>query len=97
LKEGSKNPGERIYVDTSSISGENFGGSNFWTLIVDDCIDFFWSSFLKKKSDLKDKVVNFTQEYKTKDIKVKFVSCDAGENKALENHCKHKKWNECLF
>jgi hypothetical protein len=32
----SKNPGERMYIDISSIKGERFGGSKRWTLIVDD-------------------------------------------------------------
>ena len=45
---------------------------------------------MKKKSDLKEKLVNFIQELKTKKIDVKFVRCDnAGENKALEDHCNH--------
>jgi hypothetical protein len=89
-KGGSQNSGERIYIDISSIKGENFGGSKFWALIVDDYTDFCWSYFLRKKSDLKEKLVNFIQELKTKIIDVKFVRYDdAGENKALEDHCNH--------
>jgi hypothetical protein len=65
-KGGSKNPGERFYIDISSIKGESFGGSRFWTFIVDDYTDFCWSYFLKKKSDLKEKVANFIQELKAK-------------------------------
>jgi hypothetical protein len=93
-KGGSQNSGERIYIDISSIKGENFGGSKFWALIVDDYTDFCWSYFLRKKSDLKEKLVNFIQELKTKKIDVKFVRCDnAGENKALEDHCNHVSIN----
>jgi hypothetical protein len=28
--QGSKNPGERLYIEISSIEGEIFGGSKFW-------------------------------------------------------------------
>ena len=35
---GSKVPGERLYVDISSIKGESYGGAKFWALVVDDCI-----------------------------------------------------------
>ena len=96
-KGGSQNPGERLYIDISSIATESFGGSKFWTLIVDDCTNFCWSYFLKKKSDLKEQVTNLIQELKTKDIEVKFVRCDdAGENIALEKHCKQIGMNVCF-
>jgi hypothetical protein len=72
-KGGSKTSGARIYIDMSSIKGESFGGSKFWALIVDVYTDFCWRNFLKKKSDLKEKFVNFIQELITKKIDVKFV------------------------
>jgi hypothetical protein len=38
---GSRNlPGERLYVDISSIKERNFGGAKFWALIVDNYTDF---------------------------------------------------------
>jgi hypothetical protein len=44
-------PGERLYIDTSSVKTESFGGSKFWLLVADDCTDVAWSAFLNKKSD----------------------------------------------
>jgi hypothetical protein len=33
-------PGERVYLDISSIKGESHGGSCFWALVVDDHTDY---------------------------------------------------------
>ena len=86
---GSKIPGERLFVDISSIKSESYGGAKFWALIVDDYTDFCWSFFLKKKSDLKCKVVDVINELKAMERPVSFVRCDdAGENKSLEQLCK---------
>ena len=48
-KEGSQAPGERVYLDISSIKEKSYGGSCFWVLIVDDYTDYCWSIFLKAK------------------------------------------------
>jgi hypothetical protein len=39
-KGGSQVPGERIYLDISSIKDESYGGSCFWALVVDDYTDY---------------------------------------------------------
>jgi hypothetical protein len=89
--QGSKNPGERLYIDIISIKGESFGGSKFWALIIDDCTNYCWSYFLNKKSILKEKITSLILELKDLDIKVKILRCDdARENKALEDECKGK-------
>jgi hypothetical protein len=44
-KGGSQVPGERVYLDISSIKGESYGGSCFWALVVDDHTDYCWSLF----------------------------------------------------
>ena len=44
-KEGSQAPGERVYLDISSIKDKSYGGSRFWVLIVDDYTDYCWSIF----------------------------------------------------
>jgi hypothetical protein len=36
----SQVPGERFYLDISSIKGESYGGSCFWALVVDDQTDY---------------------------------------------------------
>jgi hypothetical protein len=45
--------GERLYVDISSIHEMSFGGSKSWALIVVDNSGYFWSYFMKHKSELK--------------------------------------------
>jgi hypothetical protein len=36
----SKNPGESVFIDISSIQQKSLGCSKFWLLVVDDCTDF---------------------------------------------------------
>jgi hypothetical protein len=50
--------GERVYLDSSSIKAESYGGSCFWTLVVDDHTDYCGSLFLKAKNDLKGFFLN---------------------------------------
>ena len=44
-------PGERIFIDTSSIKEKTLGGSKYLLGIVDDASNYTWGSMLKKKSD----------------------------------------------
>jgi len=85
----SKVPGERLFIDISSVKGKSYSGSKFWLLVVDDNSDMAWSWFLKQKSDLKDKLLPFVKQLKNKDKKtVKYIRCDnAGENKKFEEAC----------
>jgi hypothetical protein len=48
-KGGSQTPGERVYLDISSIKGESYGGSCFWALVLDDHTDYCWSLFEGKE------------------------------------------------
>ena len=90
-KEGSRTPGERVYLDISSIKNKSYGGSRFWVLIVDDYTDYCWSIFLKAKSDLKAKVTTLLTDLKIAGVNVKFIRCDdSGENKALFEECHSK-------
>jgi hypothetical protein len=58
-------------------------------LIIDDFSSHCWSYFLKKKDELKDKVVELIKELKNDNIQVKFLRIDdAVENYALEKECK---------
>jgi Reverse transcriptase (RNA-dependent DNA polymerase) len=84
---GSSNvPGERLYIDISSIKERSFGGAKFWALIVDDCTDYCWSVVLKNKSDLKVKVRTLLTDLKIAGLNVKFIRCDdAGENMSMKN------------
>jgi hypothetical protein len=87
-KGGSQVSGERVYLDISSIRDENYGGSCFWVLLVDDYSDYFWRIFLKNKRDLKSKVMTLLTDLKIAEINVKYIRCDdSGENKALFDAC----------
>ena len=87
-KGGSQVPGERVYLDISSIRDESYGGSRFWVLLVDNYTDYCWSIFLNKKSYLKDKVMTLLTDLKIASINVKYIRCDdSGENKALYKQC----------
>jgi hypothetical protein len=80
--------GERVYLDISSIRDESYGGSCFWVLLVDDYSEYFWSIFLKTKSNFKCKVITLLTDLKIAEINVKYIRCDySGENKALFEAC----------
>jgi hypothetical protein len=89
----SEIPGERLFIDIGSIKAESYGGSKFWVLVLDDCTDKCWSFFIRRKSDMPEKVVELVKklrsdkQYTIKHI-VKKIRCDnAGENNALEKLC----------
>jgi hypothetical protein len=80
-------PGERLYVDISSIQGVSFGAAKVWALIVNDFLSYCWSYFLRAKSELKERILDLVKELKN----VKFLRLDdAGENFALEKLCKQQ-------
>jgi Reverse transcriptase (RNA-dependent DNA polymerase) len=90
-KGGSHVPGERLYIDISSVKDASYGGSKFWTLIVDDCTDFCWSIFLKNKSELKDKMLSLLTDLTIVGINVNYIRCnDSGENKSFYSACREK-------
>ena len=45
-------PGERIFIDISSMMYPSAGGKKHWLLIVDEATDYSHSIFMKKKSDV---------------------------------------------
>ena len=48
--------GEMWYMDLSSIKAENVSNSKFWVLMVDNSTRFMKTFFLKRKSELYDKM-----------------------------------------
>jgi hypothetical protein len=84
---GSSNvPGDRLYMDLSSIKESSFAGAKFWALIIDECADYCWSVALKNKSYLQDKVRTLLTYYKIAGLNVKCIRCDdAGENMLMKN------------
>ena len=97
-KTESQVPGERLFIDISSIKHTSYGGKKYWLLIVDDCTDTCWSYFLKHKSDQVEQVlIPFIKHMKARhNRQVRYIRCDnAGENQSLEIACKHDptaKW-----
>jgi predicted secreted protein len=89
-KGGSQIPGERVYLDISSIKDVGYGGSKFWVLIVDDYTNYCWSIFLKNKSELKEKMFPLLTDLKIAGIDIKHIRCDdSGENKAFYDRIQH--------
>jgi hypothetical protein len=92
-KGGNQVPGERFYLDISSIRDESYGVSCFWVLLVDDYTDYCWSIFLKHKSDLKGKVMTLLTDLEIAGINVKNIrGDDSGENKALFEACQSQAY-----
>ena len=88
----SKLPGERFFLDISSIKSRSFGGSKFWLLVVDDATGYKFSYFLKRKSETAAKVITLIKHLKaTLNYQVKYIRCDnAGENRTLEEKSKEE-------
>ena len=79
-------PGDRLFMDISSIKYASAGGAKFWALFVDDCTDFVFGIYMKKKSDLSTDGIKLINSIENNyGIKIKKIRCDnAGENKAFE-------------
>ena len=87
----SEIPGERLYLDQTTIKKKSLGGSKNWLLVLDDCTDLAWSYFLKKKSHQVKVILKLIKDLRAKGNPVKFIRCDnAGENIALEEACKEE-------
>ena len=84
----STKPGERIFIDTTSIRHETFGGSKYMIGIVDDCTSLMWGNMLKRKKDQVPTMVSFLRRMKARGTPIKYIRCDnAGENKELQKKC----------
>lgn len=85
----SDKPGERLFMDFTSIKSKSLGGGKFWLVVVDDATNLTWSYFLKKKNKLAKTMVSHLLQMKASGTKVKAIRCDnAGENRKLEDECK---------
>ena len=82
----SKNPGERMYLDISSMRKPSMGGRQHWVMLVDEATKYKKSFFLKKKNEQVEPIIDWIKALKTRhEIQVKIIRCDnAGENKVLE-------------
>ena len=63
-------------------------------LVVDDCTDYCWSFFLKRKDDQCEILLQLFQETRNVGHLVKKIRCDnAGENIKFQKECVLKGWN----
>ena len=82
----SENPGERMYLDISSMRKPSMGGRQHWVLLVDEATKYKKSFFLKKKNEQVEPIIDWIKALKARHkIQVKIIRCDnARENKFLE-------------
>ena len=81
----SKNPGERMYLDISSMRKPSMGRRKHWVMLVDEATKYK-IFFLKKKNEQVEPIIDWIKALKARHkIQVKIIRCDnAGENKVLE-------------
>ena len=82
----SKNPGERMYLDISSMRKPSMGGRQHWLMLVDEATKFKKSFFLKKKKEQVEPIIDWIEALKARyKIQVRIIRChNAEENKVLE-------------
>ena len=74
-------PGERVYVDISSVSAKSFGGSNFWVLLVDECTSKKWAGFIRTKDLISRCIYNIIRSEEKLLGNLRYIRCDnGGEN-----------------
>ena len=89
----TKNPGERMYLDISSMRKPSMGGRQHWVMLVDEATKYKKSFFLKKKNEQVEPIIDWIKALKARHkIQVKIIRCDnAGENKVLERQSDKKE------
>ena len=89
----TENPGERMYLDISSMRKPSMGGREHWVMLVDEATKYKKSFFLKKKNGQVEPIIDRIKALKVRHmIQVRIVRCDnAGENKILERESDKKE------
>eukprot|EP00957_Ditylum_brightwellii_P038657 2922379-Ditylum_brightwellii.AAC.1 len=93
----SDKPGERIFLDISTIKGEKDGPKvnvkNQWRIMVDECTSLKFSDFFKTKNGMVEPTLEQFNRWSKKGIMVQYLRCDnAGENKTLEKRSQSSDW-----
>ena len=96
-RDKSKNHGERMYLDISSMRNPSMGGRQHWVMLVDEATKYKKSFFLKRKNDQVEPIIDWINSLKARHkIQVKIIRCDnAGDNNDLEES--HPRINWGLF
>ena len=79
----SKIPGERIYVDISSVNTVSFSGKVFWILAVDDATAYKWSVYVKTKDMIGEAIVSLIKSNKKLCTMLRYLRMDNGGENAL--------------
>ena len=81
-----KNPGERMYLDISSMRKPSMGGRKHWVMLVDEATKYKKTFFLKKKNEQVERIIDWVKALRARHkIQVKIIRChNAGEIKVLE-------------
>ena len=92
--ETSKERGDKLYIDLSTIKKQSYGNKHHWVLLVDDYSRQKWSIFIQKKSELPEKVFNVLNKLLNEQgVKFKVIRCDnAGENYKLQELLQEKQY-----
>ena len=73
----TKNPGERMYLDISSMRKPSMGGRQHWVMLVDEATKDKKSFFLKKKNEQVEPIIDWIKALKARHkIQVKTIRCD---------------------
>ena len=91
-KPRSQTKGERLFIDIAPMKHVSLGGSKYWLIVIDDCTNFVWSYFLKRKSETSKRVRELMKTLQSNHgINTRYIRCDnAGENETLEKDCKNE-------
>ena len=89
----SRNPGERMYLNISSMRKPSMGGRQHWVMVVDEATKYKKSFFLRKKNEQVEPIIDWKKPLKARqEIQVKTIRCDnAGENQVLERESDKKE------
>ena len=72
-----KNPGERVFIDCSSVVDHmSLGGATRWLGIADDATGFMWSKLLDSETEAPDVMIKFLLKMNERGTPVKFIRCD---------------------
>ena len=81
----SSKPAQRIYIDTSWVNCNIYGGNNYWFILLDKLSGMIWSRFENNKSDLNKKVMPVIKNIQSTHP-ISYIRCNnEGENQILND------------
>jgi len=81
-----------LFVDTSFVQEESFGGSHYWLLAVDDATDFCFSQFMKMKDQTSAAMILLIRDLKNNEnVVVKKICCNNAKKCCISPRCKERR------